>query len=1011
MIEKCKTKIYSDEKAIKESIEYFKGNKLAAEVFVSKYALKNKQLELVESNPSQMHERLISEFYKTEKKFPNPMSKEEIAELINGFKYLIPGGSPMSGIGNTFRKTSLSNCFVIDTVDSYGGICRTDERIAQICKRRGGIGVDVSPIRPKGLPTRNSALTTDGIVIFMERFSNTSREVAQGGRRGAEILTISIHHPEILNFIKIKRDLTKITGANISVRVSDEFMDAVVKNKRYELRWPVDAEEPVIKTKIKAKEVWDELVKSNYLSGEPGILFWDNIIKNSPADSYDDEGFKTVSTNPSLRGRTLVLTDKGIYPIKWLAENTPQCKVLNIKNEWHNCDVFKSGKNKSLFKITFTNKQSVYCTEEHKWPILNTSGNIINSQTGKILKKKTIELKKRDKIYFLQEHAKLFKDLKRKKYINDKDYLIIESIEKTNLKEDVYDTTVHDDTHTFLTEVGITGNCGELPLPSTGSCLLMSMNLSSYVDNPFTDNTVFNWQKFKDHVRKCQRLMDDLVEMEMEAVKGIIKKVKNDPESDLVKANELELWKEILSTCKKGRRTGLGITALGDCIAMLNIKYGSQESIDTVEKIYCTLRNEAYKSSIQMAKERGAFPIFNYDKEKYNNYLLRLPTTIRSEMKKEGRRNIGCLTTPPAGSGSTIAAIGDLYGTTSGFEPAFKTEYKRKRKLNDGEESDFTDEMGDHWKEYIITHSGLQIFKDVTKKEFKDSPYFGAQAEEIDFLKKVEMQAVATKYVDHAISSTINLPEDINIKTVSQIYITAWQKGCKGLTIYRSGSRDGVLTSVNSTRNTRNCEDCDEASKDLVRLIQQGQRPSNVIIASAPKRSDIVKCDIHRSKVDKGDWLFFVGKFNGHPYEVFGGDSEEFTIPHKYKNGWIIKNGKADGISQYNLVLGSLDDENEKLEFKSIAKHFNNYQYGAFTRLTSLAMRHGTPIKYICEQITKRGVEGELFSFQRAMARVLKKYVAEGEKSEVECPQCHSSEMFYRNGCPTCKVCGHSACA
>jgi len=846
-------KIYTKEEAIQKSTDYFNGNDLAAEVFVGKYCLRNDKMEYIEDTPEKMHLRLAKEFAQIEKRYSSPISEKDIFELLKDFRYVIPQGSPMFGIGNPYQNISLSNCFVIDTVDSYGGICRTDERIAQISKRRGGVGLDISPLRPKGQPTRNSAFTTDGIVVFMQRFSNTSREVAQSGRRGALMISISVHHPEILNFIKAKTDLAQITGANISVRITDEFMDAVKKNKKYELRWPVDSKSPSVSNKIEAQTVWNEIIKCAHKSGEPGVLFWDTIIRNSPADCYAEDGFKTFGTNP----------------------------------------------------------------------------------------------------------------------------------------------------------------CGELPTAPQTSCILMLLNLSSYVLNPFTDKAIFNIDLFKKHVGMAMKLSDDLVDLELESISRIIKKIKTDPEDKKTKENELALWMEIKEKCKQSRRTGLGLTAMGDCIAMLNVKYGSKESIGIVKSIYSTLRNEAYSSSVKMAKDRGAFPIFNTDKEKNNEYLNRLPNDIKNDMRKYGRRNIACLTTSPAGSVSTIASIDDFFGTSSGFEPVFKVEYKRKRKLTDSDKSkdkpDFVDFMGDKWKEYTITHSGLKLFKKITGKEFADSPYNGSQAEEIDYRVRVEMQALATEYTDHAISSTINLPKDVGVDTVGDLYMDAWTKGCKGLTIYRAESRDGVLTEVN---NTRECEDCDEASKDLIRLIGQGHRPSNIIPATAPKRPTMVECDINRSKVDKGDWLFFVGRVNNQPYEVFGGDSEEFTIPHKYKKGWICKNGKdKNGVTQYNLVLGSLEDQNEKLEFKGIAKHFNNYQYGAFTRLVSLAMRHGTPVKYICEQITKKGVEGELFSFQRAMSRVLKKYIAEGEKSEIECPECHSRDLIYKNGCPTCQVCGQSNCS
>lgn len=1622
--------IFTQEEALEKSTEYFKGNTLAAEVFVTKYALKNENLEYVEATPDQMHKRIAKEFARVEKKFPNPIPEEEIFKLLDQFKYLIPGGSPMFGIGNPYQKISLSNCFVIKTVDSYGGICKADERIAQICKRRGGCveensnvyikgrglvkikevnigdkvlsynkenresefkkvldkyytdvkkqnqikiklsngyilrtsvthpvmvfdgehyiykkagllkkgdicvvpesesvkfnsstiskrmeeigwfigahtgdgtlgfikdyqqekyervykgnkrlririlgnneevvkkytnicnslvgsnskysrstrkgyksicwqytnnsgklfkvaqkyfdnkvgrktydcpvfsfvrdnnlwmpyiaglidtdghirsdnghidiaicakqvidevssflsaygfkihvatrkprrknekqlyrlmindqefskiiiqylchdkkiqqlkkhldnrccsrtfsfsnqekedvlsnykrikytanqnltlkeranrsaivsllkkrselgqggivtlrdfklisenkskeimqryrivglekekedlkyidievgdnnnyyagnyglinihncGLDISPIRPRGVATRNSAFTTDGITVFMERFSNTSREVAQSGRRGALMLTISVHHPEIINFINIKRDLKKVTGANISVRVSDEFMEAVKKDKKYELRWPIDSSEPKISSKIRARDVWDELVRSNYLSGEPGILFWDNIIRNSPADCYSDLGFETLATNPCITGETLVYVadGRGNIPIKTLADQGDDVPVfcyddkgkVSVRTMRH---PRITGYKQPIYKVTLDDGNIIRATANHK--IRLTDGNykrVDELEKGdglKILTKFEASIKdifpnhtSKSQNYLwlnnglranLAEHriiASHFNgDIQKGEVVHHRDYngennspdnlLIInkkdhdidvdprlvktlrsmieqgynsfidgnkvfvekvceecgkkfikehlqreisfcsvscsnccnnnnklvnkkrtQSINKTyqekagknkqeqlkvftglkfemdrspmrrewekscgennipfrlktkhgfqnynELKEsaetfnhrvvsveidgyeDVYNGTV-DDFHNFFIG-GFEGktksdsckwlyinnlNCGELPICEAGSCILMAMNLSSYVDDPFTDKAKFNQSKFKKHVRMCQKLMDDLVELEIEAIRGIIQKVESDPEDSETKANELSLWKLVLDKCERGRRTGLGITALGDFIAMLNVKYGSDESLEIVNNVYSILRNEAYKSSIEMSKERGSFPIFDYTKERGNEYLGRLPANIRADMNKHGRRNIGCLTTAPVGSGSTVSKILDLFGTTSGFEPAFKLEYKRKRKLGDTDKDkpDFVDEMGDKWKEYIITHSGVEMFKKISGKPVEESPYFGAQAEDIEYSKRVKMQAIATQYVDHAISSTINLSSEIDIDTVSNIYLSAWGSGCKGLTIYRSGTRDGVLVDVN---NTRECQDCDEASKNLVSLIEGGRRPVNIIQASAPKRPEILECDIHRSKVGGKDWIFFVGKLDGHPYEVFGGDSQEFTIPHKYKSGWICKNGKIEGVTQYNLILGSVEDQNEKLEFKGIAKHFNNYEYGEFTRLTSLTMRHGAPIKYICEQITKKGVEGDLFSFQRALARILKKYISEGEKSK-----------------------------
>jgi ribonucleoside-diphosphate reductase alpha chain len=706
-------------------------------------------------------------------------------------------------------------------------------------------GLDISPLRPKGQPTKNSALTTDGIVVFMERFSNTSREVAQSGRRGALLQSISVHHPEVLNFIRAKLDLKKVTGANISVRITDEFMDAVQKDKTYEQRWPVDSDKPVISNKVHAREVWNEIIKCAHHSGEPGILFWNSMIDFSPADSYSDVGFKTQTTNP----------------------------------------------------------------------------------------------------------------------------------------------------------------CGELGLNAPGgSCILLLQKLTSYISNPFTPDAKLNKDLLIKNTGIAQKLIDDMVDLEIEAIEKIIEKVKSDPEPDKIKTNELDLWKNVKDVAIKGRRTGLGVTGLGDCIAMMNVKYGSEESLKLVKEIFSIIRDEAYRSSIVMAKDRGSFPIWDHKKEQDNKFLNRLPDDILKEMKKNGRRNIACLTISPAGSVSILTQ------TTSGFEPVFLAEYTRKRKLtdNDKEKPDFVDELGDKWKEYKIQHHGLKLYNKITGKEFKDSPYYKSQAGDIDYEMRIKMQAMAQKYICHSISSTVNLPNNTTIKTVDKLYMTAWEEGLKGLTFYRDGSRDGVLTKDSSGKQ---CEDCDEASKTLRELVQSGKRPSKIILSPAPKRPEIMECEIQRSKVGGGDWLFFVGILDKQPYEIFGGDAEQFTIPFKYKSGWIIKNGKnKDGVTQYNLVLGSLTDENEKLEFKGIAKHFNNKEYGAFTRVLSLSLRHGVPIKHICEQLIKTGCAGELFSFQRAISRILKKYIADGEVAGSDCPICHSSELYYKNGCPVCKICGHSNC-
>lgn len=849
-------KTHTKQDVLDNATQYFKGDSFAAGIWTDKYALRNEKHEFLELAPDDMHRRMAREYARVESKYPNPMSEEQILELISGFKYVIPGGSVMFGIGNPFQLVSLGNCFVISVVDSYGGICRADERIAQISKRRGGCGLDISPLRPKGMPTKNAALTTDGIVVFMEQFSGTCRRVAQSGRRGALMLSISVHHPEIMNFIKSKAELNRVTGANISVRVTDEFMKAVKADKEYELRWPVDSDKPSMSAKVRAKDVWDELIAHAFAHAEPGLLFWDNITENSPADCYGKD-WQTISTNP----------------------------------------------------------------------------------------------------------------------------------------------------------------CGELPLPPGGSCLLTSLNLSSYVVAPFTPEAKFDEEKFASHVGMAQRMLDDLVDLEMEHIDAIIKKIENDPEDEATKSNEKMMWKEIRGRCEMGRRTGLGITALGDCIAMLNSKYGDEKSYDIVKKVYSTLRNEAYRMSVQMAKERGKFQIFDHKKEKDHPYLSKLPKDILEEMIKHGRRNIACLTTTPVGTASNVAASMGLFGTTSGFEPVFLNQYTRKRKMADSDESepDFVDEMGDRWKYFDIFHPGVQNFIAVTGKTFEDSPYNGAQSSEIDFMKRVELQAMATKYVDHSVSSTVNLPNDISEETVGKIYMTAWESGCKGLTVYRQGSRDGVLvekgkgSKTKKFEPTRECDNCDEVNDKFRQLLDKGQRPSRIMVSSAPKRPETLECDIIRAKVGKDEWVFIIGKLHGRPYEVFGGDSGDLTLPKKYKSGWTVKDGKLADRSLYDLVVGDLKDENEKMVVRNIAKVFNNYQHAPFSRLLSLGLRHGNPIRYICEQITK-DPEDDFFSFNKAMARVLKRYVADGESSGMDCPDCHN-QMVYKGGCPTCMVCGKSTCA
>jgi len=849
-------KSYDFQEVLTAATKYFGGNDLAADIWTKKYALRDGKV-YHELTPEDMHKRLAHEFARIEKKYPNPMSEHEIFSLFDKFRFIIPQGSPMFGVGNPHQVVSQSNCFAISVVDSYGGICRADERIAQISKRRGGCGLDISPIRPKGLPTQNAAHTTDGIVVFMKRFSNTAKEVAQQGRRGALMLSCSVHHPEILSFIRSKLELNAITGANISVRLTDEFMKAVKADTDYEVRWPVDAEKPVIKSKIPAKEVWDEIVKHAFLRAEPGVLFWDNIVKNSPADCYAAEGFTSTTTNP----------------------------------------------------------------------------------------------------------------------------------------------------------------CSEIPLNEGSSCILITLNLASYVKNPFTSDAKFDFELFANHARKGMRIIDDLVDIEIESVERIIKKVEADPETAEIKANELSLWNLVRDKCISGRRTGLGPTALGDAIAMLGMKYGNDESLKFVEKIYETLRDNAYTESVIMAEERGKFPIFNSSKETNHSFLSKLPKELQERMAKSGRRNIACLTTAPVGTVSNLALLSEgKYGTTSGFEPVYMAAYTRKKKMSAGEKSepDSVGSDGEKYKHFKVQHSGLKLFCEVTGKNFEDSPYAGSQASEIDYLRRITIQSTATAFVDHSISSTINLHKDIPIETVASIYMTAWQSGCKGITVYRDGSREGILVSNGPVLG---CDNCDEVAEKFRQLVKKGERPVRIIMSSAPKRPDVLECDIERSSVEGKKWVFIVGKLNGQPYEVFGGANDDLEIPKKYTTGWIIKDGKKAGRTMYDLVLGALENDinvangdTMRLAISNIAKVFGSYKHATGSRIASLALRHGIPIKYICDQLTK-DPEDTLFSYNKALARVLKRYIEEGEQSGLECPSCHSAKMVYKGGCPSCMVCGMSACS
>jgi len=831
---------FSRKEVEEASKQYFNGDSLAAEVFASKYALQNLKGEFFEKTPVDMHKRLAREFARIEKKYPNPMTEEEIFQSLSSWE-IVPQGSPMSGIGNPFQVQSISNCFVIDAPeDSYGGIFRADQEQAQIMKRRGGVGSDISEIRPKGLPAANAARTTAGIAAFMERFSNTTREVAQNGRRGALMLTLNVHHPEVDTFIEIKKDRKKVTGANISLKVTDEFMTAVKNDALYVQRWPVNSRNPVVSRTVNAREIWNKMMEAAWDSAEPGVLFWDSIIRGSPADCYAELGFRTQSTNP----------------------------------------------------------------------------------------------------------------------------------------------------------------CGELPLPKYDSCRLILINLIKFVKNAYTSSAFFDVELFREKAIKAQRLMDDMIDLELEMIDKIISKVKNDPEHEDVKRAEIDLWTKIKNTASKSRRTGLGITALGDMLAAMGVQYGSDKAIHLTEHVYQTLAVSSYTSSITMAQERGAFPIWDKHLEKDNEFIKRilgkLDKHVLATYEKFGRRNIANLTTSPAGSVSVETQ------TTSGFEPTFMIDYKRRRKINANEEGarvDYVDQSGDTWIEYKVFHHGHSEWARVNgkdpDKDLKQSPYFGSTANEIDWQRKVQMQAAAQKWIDHSISNTTNLPKTVTVQDVSDIYMRAWESGCKGVTVYRDGSRAGVLVSSEEKKDPRESDSISETH--------------------APKRPNILPCTIHHANISGDDCIFLFGILNGKPYEVFFGLSSNISLSKNIKKGMIAKTTRKNGVASYDLLIEVSSDEDKIIteRFEDIVKLFDNPNHGAFTRTLSTALRHGVPVQYIVEQLRKDR-HSDMWSFAAVVARLLSKnFIKDGTKStgEKKCFDCSSTNLAYQEGCVSCLDCGSSKCS
>ena len=810
-------KIYTFDEAYKASLEYFTGDELAAKVWVNKYALKDAFGNIYEQSPADMHHRLANEIARIEKNYPNPLTEQELFDLFDHFRYIIPQGSPMTGIGNDYQIASLSNCFVIGLdgpADSYGAIIRIDEEQVQLMKRRGGVGHDLSHIRPKGSPVKNSALTSTGLVPFMERYSNSTREVAQDGRRGALMLSVSIKHPDSESFIDAKMTEGKVTGANVSVKIDDEFMRAVINHQTYRQQYPIHSEHPDYVKDIDAATLWQKIIHNAWKSAEPGVLFWDTILRESVPDSYADLGFRTVSTNP----------------------------------------------------------------------------------------------------------------------------------------------------------------CGEIPLCPYDSCRLLAINLYSYVVNPFTENAYFDFDLFQKHVALAQRIMDDIIDLESEKIEQILKKIDSDPESMEIKETERHLWEKIQRKTLMGRRTGVGITAEGDMLAALNLRYGSDEAIDFAEKVQKTLALSAYRSSVNMAKERGAFEIYDWKREEHNPFINRLRDAdpdLYEEMKQYGRRNIACLTIAPTGTTSLMTQ------TTSGIEPVFLPVYKRRRKVNPNDSEarvDFVDETGDAFEEYIVFHhkfvtwmqaQGYSVTKHYTQEEIDDlvakSPYYKATSNDVDWLQKVRMQGRIQKWVDHSISVTINLPNNVSEELVNELYIEAWRSGCKGCTVYRDGSR----------------------SADVVRF---------------------------QNKKEK--WIAFVGLLNGRPYEIFTGladDEEGIIVPKNIQKGTIIKNYDEDGKKHYDFQFKN--KRGYKMTIEGLDSKFDP-EYWNYAKLISGVLRYAMPIDQVIKLVQGLDLNNEsINTWKNGVERALKKYLPNGTEAKGQkCPNCGQETLVYQEGCLICTNCGASRC-
>lgn len=857
------SKNFAFEEAFEEALKYFAGDELAARVWVNKYSMKDSFGNIYEKSPEDMHWRIANEIARIEKKYKNPMTVREIFDLLDHFKYIIPAGSPMTGIGNNYQVASLSNCFVIGLdgdADSYGAIMRIDEEQVQLMKRRGGVGHDLSHIRPKGSPVNNSALTSTGLVPFMERYSNSTREVAQDGRRGALMLSVSIKHPDSEAFIDAKMTEGKVTGANVSVKIDDAFMEAATSDKPYVQQFPVDGDEPLVKREISAKALWGKIVHNAWKSAEPGVLFWDTITRESIPDCYADLGFRTVSTNP----------------------------------------------------------------------------------------------------------------------------------------------------------------CGEIPLCPYDSCRLLSINLYSYVVHPFTKDAYFDMDKFRKHVQIAQRIMDDIVDLELEKIDRIMQKIQQDPQSDEVKGSEYHLWEKIKHMSSQGRRTGVGITAEGDMIAAMGLRYGTPEATEFSVNVHKNLALSAYRSSVTMAQERGAFAVFDANREKNNPFLLRIKEVdkqLYADLQKYGRRNIACLTIAPTGTTSLMTQ------TTSGIEPVFMPVYKRRRKVNPNDTDvhvDFVDEVGDSFEEYIVYHkkflewmnvNGIDSTKKYTQEEIDklvaQSPYYKATANDVDWLEKVKMQGAIQKWVDHSISVTVNLPNDVDEALVNRLYVEAWKSGCKGCTIYRDGSRAGVMISVSKSEKKQKGKEQAKDNSAGQNALPPCKQPE--VIEVRPK---VLECDVVRFQNNKEKWVAFVGLLDGYPYEIFTGlqdDDEGIVLPKSVVKGKIIKQKQDDGPSRYDFQFEN--KRGYKTTVEGLSEKFNP-EYWNYAKLISGVLRYRMPIERVINLVSSLQLKDEsINTWKNGVERALKKYIDDGTEAKgKKCPVCGHETLVYQEGCLICKNCGASRC-